>query len=90
MDDALIMAGTAIVGGLTLNLQKRLSIQQQIISGTILLILGWVVALAMTASGPFPSPIGAAVGTGLLLTGVLLLLPALSRAQRDRQHHSRR
>jgi len=90
MEDAIIIGGTAVACVLTLDLQQRLTFKQLVAAGVAHLVVGWIAALTMTASGPFPWPMGAAVGTGLLLTGVALLLPAVSRAQRDRRRHSGR
>lgn len=84
MHDALIMAGTAVIGGLAINLHKRLPPQRLIVVGEGFLTLGWVMLLAMLPSGPLAFPAGAAVGTGILLTGVLLVAPALSRSMRER------
>lgn len=83
MEDALIVAGTALVGGLAINLQRRVPAYQLIGWGAALLTLGWIAALIMSASGPWPSPLGAAVGTGLLLTGILLIIPAWTRTRRE-------
>lgn len=86
MHDAVIMAGTAVVGGLLIDLQRRMSARQQILIALPLIVLGWSLMLAMSASGPFPAPLGAAAGGGLFLTGIVLLVPSASRtlrAQRD-------
>ncbi|MFT3966814.1 MAG: hypothetical protein QM690_13130 [Sphingobium sp.] len=72
------MGGTAIIGALILDLQKRLTTKQQMIAGILLLPLGWIILLAMSGSGPFPMKSGVATGMGILLTAIiLLLLPAL-------------
>ncbi|HEX7874234.1 MAG TPA: hypothetical protein VF475_15080 [Sphingobium sp.] len=86
MHDAVTLIGTAIVGGLILDLQRRLSARQLIMAGLVLLPLGWTLMLGMSASGPFPFQAGAAIGCGILLTGIALLsLPAFRarRATRD-------
>lgn len=83
MHDALIMAGTAMVGGLLIDLQRRLSLQQAIFAGMALVSLGWIMLLGTVKSGPFPSSTGVAIGCGLLLTGIALLLPALTRSARE-------
>lgn len=74
-----IIAGTALVGGLVIDLHKRLAQHLLLRAGAALLLLGWIATLAMTASGPFPHRIGAAVGGGLFLAGIALLLPAAQR-----------
>ena len=83
MGDALILAGTAIIGGMALNLHRRLVPARLIGAGMALLTLGWILTLAMSPSGPLPSTAGMAVGVGFLLTGVLLLAPAGARAWRN-------
>lgn len=74
-----IVAGTALVGGLLIDLHKRLAERLVLRAGAILLLVGWIATLAMTSSGPFPHETGAAVGGGLFLTGIALLLPAAQR-----------
>lgn len=85
MHDALIMAGTAVIGGLLIDLQRRLSARQQMITGLPLLVIGWVLMLAMSASGPFPAEMGMAIGCGLLLTGIVLLAPSATKTFRTRR-----
>jgi hypothetical protein len=83
MHDVLVMAGTAIVGGLAIRLHKAMPARQLIPAGWASLLLGWIIALAMTTKGPFPHPVGAAIGIGLLLVGVLLLAPIVSTMLRE-------
>lgn len=86
MDDMMIVVGTAIAGGLLLDIRRRLSPRQQIRIGVPFLLLGWIAMLCMSVAGPVPAPAGAAMGLGLFLTGVLLLVPSfpllLRRGQR--------
>ena len=91
--DFAIMIGSALVGGLIIDLQRRLPSHVLIKAGATLLLTGWVATLCMTASGPFPSGMGAAIGGGLFLAGLVVLLPAAQRRLRkssSRDRHSRR
>lgn len=88
--DIAIMIGSALVGGLIIDLQRRLPSHILIRTGATLLLAGWVATLCMTASGPFPWDMGAAIGGGLFLTGIVLLLPAVQRSLRKSSVHDRR
>jgi hypothetical protein len=90
MEDVLIVASVALIGGLAMNLQRQISAGRLVGIGLALVTVGWIAALAMMKSGPFPSAPGTAVGTGLFLTGILLLIPALTRMERERRQHRSR
>ena len=79
MHDALIFVGAAMIGGLLVDLQKRLSARQQFRAALALLPIGWIMLLAMSAAGPFPWRMGAAAGYGMMLTGMALLALPLFR-----------
>lgn len=83
-----VVAGTALVGGLVIDLHKRMCQGLLLRAGASLLLLGWIATLAMTSSGPLPNKTGAAVGGGLFLTGIALLLPAAQRSLRSRRRPS--
>ncbi len=85
LGDLAIMAGTAIVGGLVIDLHRRLPQRLLLGAGAVLLLTGWIATLIMTASGPYPHPTGAAIGGGLFLAGITLLLPAAQRTLRSRR-----
>lgn len=81
--DAVVMVSSALVGGLLLDLRRRLPAKVQIIGGAAFLTVGWIVMLAMAPGGPLPHRGGAAAGFGLFLTGVALLaLPAFQAIRR--------
>jgi len=88
--DATVMLSSALVGGLLLDLRRRLSTKMQIMGGGLFLTLGWIVMLAMSSGGPLPHHGGAAAGFGLFLTGVALLALPAFRAMRRRDERSRR
>ncbi len=84
MHDLLIIAGTAIVGGLSIDLQRRMPARQRIQAGIMMLMLGWIMMLGFSGIGPSPFYAAAAVGCALVLTAILLLVPAVTRTLRGR------
>lgn len=89
MADLGIMTGTAVVGGLIIDLHRRLPQRLLLGAGAALLVIGWIATLVMTSTGPWPHAIGAAIGGGLFLAGLALLLPAAQRGLRSRPHTER-
>lgn len=83
--DLVIIAATAIAGGLVIDLNRRLPTRLLLGAGAAMVLIGWIVTLTMTSSGPYPHATGAAIGSGLFLAGIALLLPAARRTLRTRR-----
>lgn len=90
LSDLIIVAGTATVGALMIDLHRRLPQRLLVRGGVALVLTGWIATLIMTASGPYPHATGAAIGGGLFLAGLALLLPGAQRALRSSRNNPRR